>query len=140
MESIPQQLNEGILVTLPKPNKDLLEVSNRRPITLLNLDYKLYSKILKNRFKKISITSHLKYQTGFVKGRFIIDNIIALDMILDHLNKCQSEAIMMQFSKLCSSSVFQPHSSIQSKICCRIPMFVFASMIHSQNQLPSRDE
>jgi exonuclease III len=93
-ESIPQQLKEGILVTLPKPNKDPLEVANRRPITLLNLDYKLYSKILNNRLKQFLPHLISKYQTGFVKGRFIIDNIITLDMILDHLNKCQSEAII----------------------------------------------
>jgi len=40
-EKLPPQMKEGLLVTISKLKGDPLEIDNRRPIALLNPDYKL---------------------------------------------------------------------------------------------------
>ena len=78
--------NEGIITLIPKPNRDTLQTANYRPITLLNLDYKIVAKVLSNRLK-----IHLKDlihpdQNGFVKGRYIGDNIRLLFNAIDFID------------------------------------------------------
>ena len=40
---------QGVITLIPKPEKELLQVTNYRPITLLNCDYKIVAKVLNNR-------------------------------------------------------------------------------------------
>jgi hypothetical protein len=80
MLSIEQK--RGIITLLPKKDKNRFFLKNWRPITLLNLDYKLLAKTLANRmvdFLPILIDDD---QTGYIKGRFIGCNIRLIeDMI-----------------------------------------------------------
>ena len=63
---IPDSLNEafakgqllhtqkqGIITLLPKNNKPKDNIKNWRPITLLNVEYKLLADVLANRMKKV---------------------------------------------------------------------------------------
>ncbi|KAN0035531.1 hypothetical protein ACTA71_004805 [Dictyostelium dimigraforme] len=59
----------------------------KRPITLLNVDYKLYSKIINNRLVKILSKVVSIYQTGFVPKRLIHNNIITLDMVIKRIKR-----------------------------------------------------
>ena len=43
----------GLISLLPKKNKDTRFIKNLRPLTLLNLDYKIIAKTLANRLKKV---------------------------------------------------------------------------------------
>ena len=43
---------QSIITLLPKQNKDILHLENWRPISLLNVDYKLSTKSIANRIKK----------------------------------------------------------------------------------------
>ena len=65
----------GVITLLPKEDSNLLLLSNWRPIMLLNTDYKIASKILAKRIERVlpSIIHH--DQTGFMKGRYIGQNI-----------------------------------------------------------------
>ena len=68
----------GVLRLVPKKNKDLLDVAHWRPITLLNVDYKLLTKSLQLRLASILPNLVHRDQKGFVKGRYIGDNIMDL--------------------------------------------------------------
>ena len=57
---------------------DPADPGNWRPISLLNTDYKIYTSIINERTKKIIPRIINNNQTGFVKGRFIIDNVVLL--------------------------------------------------------------
>ena len=66
----------GVLKLLPKPCKDPRFITNLRPITLLNLDYKLFTKTLADRVKVVLPMLLHADQNGFVKGRFMGNNIL----------------------------------------------------------------
>ena len=43
----------GIITLIPKPNKDTALLDNLRPISLLNTDYKILSKVIAKRLEKV---------------------------------------------------------------------------------------
>ena len=47
--SLSPSQRTGIITLLPKQGKDCKHLKNWRPITLLNIDYKIYTHILKNQ-------------------------------------------------------------------------------------------
>ena len=58
-------------VLFQKKNKNLLHLKNWRPMSLLNVDYKIASKTLALRLKKVLSAIINNTQTGHVEGRFI---------------------------------------------------------------------
>jgi hypothetical protein len=112
-EKIPLQMKEGLLVTISKPKGDPLEIDNRRPIALLNLDYKLYSKILNNRLKLILPNLISPFQSGFVKGRLIFDNVILLDSIFNYNNQLSSSNGIVSFVDFKKAFDSVSHEAIQ---------------------------
>ena len=77
---------QGIISLLPKKNKNLLVLSNWRPISLLNVDYKIISKVISNRIKKVLPSIINSSQTGFLKGRYIGENIRTIIEIIENAN------------------------------------------------------
>lgn len=66
---------QSILTLLPKPEKDTKNLKNWRPISLLNIDYTLMTKCLAFRLKKVLPNIIHSNQTGFMRGRYIGDDI-----------------------------------------------------------------
>jgi exonuclease III len=80
---VPQEWKKGQITLLHKkgPKHD---VKNYRPITLLQCIYKIYSNILTKRLSNISEKQILhKSQSGYRKGKSILDNCRALKDILE---------------------------------------------------------
>ena len=71
--SLPDFMKEGIISLLYK-KKDRKDIRNYRPVTLLNSDYKIFTKILTARLKTVVTQLIDPMQTGFVPGRFIAEN------------------------------------------------------------------
>ena len=61
----------GILRLIPKRNKDLFSIANWRPITLLNIYYKLLSKTLATTLASILPDLIHQDQRGFICHRYI---------------------------------------------------------------------
>ena len=61
----------GIITCLPKKNKSKLYLKNWRPITLLNVDYKIMSGSLAERMKPILKRIIGESQAGYLEGRDI---------------------------------------------------------------------
>ena len=76
--------SQGIITLIPKQGKDPSSPSSYRPITLLIYNYKLISKLVNNRMKRFLKTLIHSDQSGFVKGRYIGDNIRLLFDIIDY--------------------------------------------------------
>lgn len=65
----------GIITCLPNAGKQKQFLKNWRPISLLNVVYKVASGCIANRIKSLLDKLINKDQTGFIKGRFIGENI-----------------------------------------------------------------
>ena len=72
----------GIISLIPKKNKDKTLLDNLRPISLLNVDYKILTKTLAKRLKKVLPTIINPDQTGYVKDRFIGENVRLINDIM----------------------------------------------------------
>ena len=86
--------NQGIITCIPKDGKDRRNLKNWRPISLLNVDYKIASAAIANRVKEVLPNIISETQTGFMKGRFIGDNTRLLYDIIEILEeKYQTEKL-----------------------------------------------
>jgi len=69
-------INATIIALVPK-TKNPISVNDFRPISLCNVTYKILSKILANRLKRIMSCIISGLQSAFISGRLISNNIIA---------------------------------------------------------------
>ena len=60
---------QAIITLLEKKGKDRSYLVNWRPISLLNFDYKLLTKVLANRVKKVISSIISSSQTAYVRGQ-----------------------------------------------------------------------
>ena len=83
----------GILTLIPKPKPptELIFLKNWRPITLLNIDYKIFTHIIKNRLVKALPTVISNVQTGFQAGKSTCDNLILMALTLDFFHENEEE-------------------------------------------------
>ena len=73
--TLPEHLNHTFITLIPKVKNPEL-VSQFRPISLCNVLYKIFSKVLANRLKKILPHIITEHQSVFTKDRLISDNIL----------------------------------------------------------------
>jgi exonuclease III len=69
----------GIITLIPKKSKNRLHLKNWRPISLLNTDYKIIAKILASRLQEVLPSIIHSDQSGYLKGRYIGQNIRTLE-------------------------------------------------------------
>ena len=74
----------GVIKLIPKKDAELYFIKNWRPISLLNTDYKIAAKAIANRIKLVLPNLINHDQTGFLKGRFIGENIRLIDCIIQY--------------------------------------------------------
>ena len=73
--SLPQALGHSFITLIPKV-KDPTYVSEFRPISLSNVLYCIFAKVLTNRLQAIMPNLILKHQSAFLSDRLISDNIL----------------------------------------------------------------
>ena len=90
-------------ITLIHKGKDLAKnkLTNWRPISLTNTDYKILAKSLAIRLGKVIETIVDKDQVAYVKGRKVSDNLRLIDDIIDYLKEKNKPGLLLaiDFSK-----------------------------------------
>uniref|UniRef100_A0A803K7A0 Reverse transcriptase domain-containing protein n=1 Tax=Xenopus tropicalis TaxID=8364 RepID=A0A803K7A0_XENTR len=89
------QANEAHIIVIPKQGKDPQQPASYRPISLINIDLKIYAKIIANRLKM-----HLSFlvnpdQAGFVPKREGKDNIYKVISVIQLVKSKQIPTLLL---------------------------------------------
>ena len=74
---------QAVIVLIDK-GKDRTKLKNWRPISLLNVDYKIASRVIADRLKQVLPKLISEDQVGYIKGRKVTDNIRNIADLLYH--------------------------------------------------------
>lgn len=85
----------GVIVCIPKGDKPRQFLKNWRPITLLNIIYKIASGVIANRIKRVLDRLISEDQTGFLSGRYIGENIRTVYDIMKYLDDADIPGMLM---------------------------------------------
>ena len=85
----------GVISLIPKEDSSLLKLENWRPLTLLNVDYKIASKAIAKRIEPLLSFLIHPDQTGFVKDRYIGENIRLISDIMEQTKKLNCSGILL---------------------------------------------
>lgn len=91
---LSEEQRTGIVTLIPKKNQDRQLLGNWRPITLLNADFKIFSKALADKFQLGIKDVVSPDQTGFVKGRTITTNLTNIQLAIDQTNLSNSSGLI----------------------------------------------
>ena len=89
---IPPTWKEAIISLIPEEGNDEIECGSYRPISILNVDYHIYTPIMAKR-KYLPSLIH-NDQTGFIHMRQTQDNIRRTLHIMDHIQQHKNKAII----------------------------------------------
>ena len=84
--SLSVSQRRGVISLIPKNDCDLSELTGWRPITLLNVDYKILAKCIAKRIEPFLPKLIHSDQTGFMKDRFIGQNVRLLNDLMQYTN------------------------------------------------------
>jgi len=87
------------LITLIYKKGDKRKLKNYRPISLLNTDYKILSRIMSNRLKKVLPDIISQDQTSCIVGRDISDTVSSIRDIIDIADKENLEGYLLKIDQ-----------------------------------------
>ena len=89
-ENLPSEWTEGIICPIYKKGDRML-CSNYRPITLLNVTYKIFTIVIYNRLARIVENKLDDCQMGFRANRSTIDNLFIVRQIIEKCHEFNTE-------------------------------------------------
>ncbi len=91
----------SVITLIPKKDKDTRLLKNWRPISLLNTDYKILTKLLASRMQLVLPDIIHTDQVGYIKGRYIGQNIRTILDMIEYTKATQTPgmAIFLDFEK-----------------------------------------
>jgi hypothetical protein len=90
-----ERLNYGVVTLIPKvPNA--VDIKAFRPICLLNVCYKIITKVLTNRLANCITNVVSDCQYGFIKGKYIMDGVVSLHEIIHEVKKKKQSGVIFK--------------------------------------------
>ena len=99
--SLSVSQRRGVISLIPRNDCDLSELTGWRPITLLNVDYKILAKCIAKRIEPFLLKLIHSDQTGFMKDRFIGQNVRLLNDLMEYtdVKKISGIFLFIDFEK-----------------------------------------
>ena len=93
---LPKGVNSTILALVPKKT-DSMEMRDYRPIACCNVLYKVVSKILANRLKRLLPRVVVENPSAFIRGRLLLENVLlASELVKDYHKEDVSPRCVMK--------------------------------------------
>ena len=89
------RLNFGTIILLPK-KKDAKVIQQYRPICLLNVSFKIYTKVATNRLSTVAQKIIRPTQTVFLLGRNIMEGVVILHETIHELHLKKQDGIIFK--------------------------------------------
>lgn len=90
-----KRLNFGVITLVPKI-KEANTIKQYMPICLLNVDFKIFSKLLTDRLTSLADKVISKNQTAFIKGRNILEGVVTVHEIIHELKRSKKKGIIFK--------------------------------------------
>ena len=88
-------LNFGVITLLPK-TVDAKQIQQSRPICVLNVCFKIFTKICTNRLNKVAQTVVSPSQTTFMPGRNIMEGVVILHETIHELHTKKRDGVIFK--------------------------------------------
>ena len=92
---LPISQRQSIITLIEKKDSDKMLLKNWRPVSLLNVDYKILSKVLAYRLKRTLPMLIHHCQTGYVKNRFIGEVVRLIEDVMDYTDQRNVSGLMV---------------------------------------------
>ena len=84
------KLNFGVITQLPK-KENAVQIQQYRPICLLNVSFKIFTKVATNRITEIAHKVIRPTQTAFMPGRHILEGVVVLHETIHEIHRKKME-------------------------------------------------
>jgi hypothetical protein len=88
-------LNFGIIMLLPK-EKEVKRIQQYRPICMLNVSFKILTKVLANRLTSVACMITKPSQSAFLPRRNILDGVVVLHETIHELKRRKQKGIILE--------------------------------------------
>lgn len=92
---LPPSWREATISAIPKEGKNKEECTSCRPISVLNIDYKLFTSVLAKRLELLMPALINSDQTGFICDRQTQDNVRRTLQIISHIHESKVPAVLL---------------------------------------------
>jgi hypothetical protein len=90
-----KRLNYGVITLVPKL-KEANNFKHFKPIGLLNVDFKCFTKVLTNILIPVAKKVISKDQTRFIEGRNILEGVVVLHEVLHELKSSRKRGLILK--------------------------------------------
>lgn len=91
----PPSWKDAVISIIPKEGKDKLECGSYRPLSILNVDYRLFTSIMSRRMEEFLPNLINQDQSGFIRQRQTQDNIRRTLQVMNYIKKNKLKSMIL---------------------------------------------
>jgi hypothetical protein len=88
-------LNFGTIILLPKC-REAATIQQYRPICLLNVSFKIFTKVMSNRLSSVASKVISPTQTAFIPGRKIMEGVVVVHETIHELHRRKKNGVIFK--------------------------------------------
>jgi hypothetical protein len=92
-----RRLNYGVIMLVQK-TKEANSIRQYRPICLLNVDFKIFPKLMTDRITPRVCKWIDESQTAFIKGRNILEGVVILHEVIHEFKRSSSKGVLFKIN------------------------------------------